>query len=308
MVKNHNNIQDYTKQFNSKKLVIDNDFYLCYIKNKEFHDDQDLTQLKQLHSRSFFEISIIINDPMLVQIGDDISLSSYNVIEVISPFQFFSIRPIHKFKKRSDLSEIYTIFFNAKFLGNKINDDDILNRYPFFKLHTRPRYSLTQEELNSFLNIVSCISLESKSNSLQYKELLRSYLKLVLLKISHLTLNIKPSTYFRRSDKITSKFELLLSSYSAPFLSIPQYASMINISPSYLTESVKTTTGKSAQQLLMEYKILLAKSLVKDEELTITQIAEQIGFSDNSNFVKFFKKYTGVPPLKFRRLHSSATT
>ena len=44
-----------------------------------------------------------------------------------------------------------------------------------------------------------------------------------------------------------------------------------------------------------------AARLLRDPELTIQQIAEKMSFSDQSSFGKFFKKHTGVSPLKYRQ-------
>jgi len=46
-----------------------------------------------------------------------------------------------------------------------------------------------------------------------------------------------------------------------------------------------------------------AKSLLKQKELTIQQIAEMLNFSDTSSFGKFFKRNSGVSPKKFRQTH-----
>ena len=44
-----------------------------------------------------------------------------------------------------------------------------------------------------------------------------------------------------------------------------------------------------------------AARLLRDPELTIQQIAEELSFSDQSSFGKFFKRHSGVSPLKYRQ-------
>ena len=48
-------------------------------------------------------------------------------------------------------------------------------------------------------------------------------------------------------------------------------------------------------------RVEFAAGLLRDPELTIQQVAEQMSFSDQSSFGKFFKKHTGVSPLKYRQ-------
>ena len=45
----------------------------------------------------------------------------------------------------------------------------------------------------------------------------------------------------------------------------------------------------------------VASRSLRDPELTIQQIAEKLGFADQSSFGKFFKKHAGISPLKYRQ-------
>jgi AraC-like DNA-binding protein len=44
-----------------------------------------------------------------------------------------------------------------------------------------------------------------------------------------------------------------------------------------------------------------ASRLLRDPELTLQQIAEELSFSDQSSFGKFFKKHSGMTPMKYRQ-------
>ncbi|QZT38031.1 AraC family transcriptional regulator [Halosquirtibacter xylanolyticus] len=300
----YDDIQEYTQAFASRTMVNNHKFCLCSIKEYPSDNKQYYKRYKVPHYRTFFEIAIIENDSMQVQIGDTISYSSSSVIEVISPYQLFSMKPPVNLdlKNNNASSRIYTILFSASFLGKQIEDYEIQNQYPYFKLHTLPRYSLTKDELQSFKYLIRSMKEEPVIETKEYSKLLKSYLKLILLKISLITKNGDTKAIISRSEQITSQFESLLSKHTSPFLSIPEYASLMNISPAYLTESIKRATGKSAQTLLIDYKLLFAKSLIKQGKTSITEIADKIGFSDNSNFVKFFKRHTGTTPRRFRDL------
>jgi transcriptional regulator GlxA family with amidase domain len=48
-------------------------------------------------------------------------------------------------------------------------------------------------------------------------------------------------------------------------------------------------------------RIEMAARMLRDPELTIQQVAEAMSFSDQSSFGKFFKKHTGLSPLKYRQ-------
>jgi len=63
--------------------------------------------------------------------------------------------------------------------------------------------------------------------------------------------------------------------------------------------------GISAGTLIRERVILEAKRLLINRDLMVAEIAEKLNFADQSYFIKFFKKYEGITPEKFRKSNIS---
>lgn len=80
---------------------------------------------------------------------------------------------------------------------------------------------------------------------------------------------------------------------------IRDFANMLHIHPVHLTNTIKEVTGKSACDLFEERLVKLSKEMIATTPLSMGEIARQLTY-DPSNFVKFFKKYTGVTPKKYR--------
>lgn len=78
-------------------------------------------------------------------------------------------------------------------------------------------------------------------------------------------------------------------------------AKAYNISPSSLSHQFKQITGSSVMGYLLSCRITSAKHYLTHSDLSIGQIVETCGFSDNSNFSRTFKKLTGCSPSAFRR-------
>jgi len=78
------------------------------------------------------------------------------------------------------------------------------------------------------------------------------------------------------------------------------YASMLYVTPNHLNALSNDVTGRSAGELIRDRVLLEAKRLLINAQLSITEIAGELDFADNSYFSKFFKKYTGVSPEAFR--------
>ena len=82
-------------------------------------------------------------------------------------------------------------------------------------------------------------------------------------------------------------------------LEIRDFANLLHIHPVHLSNTIKEVTGKSACDLFEERLVDLSKEMIATFPLSIGEIARQLTY-DPSNFVKFFKKYTGMTPKKYR--------
>ena len=104
----------------------------------------------------------------------------------------------------------------------------------------------------------------------------------------------------RRSNEIYRKFKRLSVDYYKTQHNIKFYAEQLNVSTTYLSRIVKQTSGRTVHAHLTELQLSEAKRLLECSVSDIKQIADTLGFSDQSAFGKFFVKQTGVSPLRFR--------
>ena len=81
---------------------------------------------------------------------------------------------------------------------------------------------------------------------------------------------------------------------------IAPYAKRLCISTKYLSLLTKELSGKTASYWIDQYVMLEARSLLSSTNLTIKQIAFELGFSSQSFFGKYFSRMEGVSPKKFR--------
>ena len=82
---------------------------------------------------------------------------------------------------------------------------------------------------------------------------------------------------------------------------IQEFASFLMVSPNHLNKCVQTVVGKTAHELLDEMRILEAKVLLKQSDLTIGEIAYKISRFEPSDFARYFKTKTGRTPFQFRK-------
>lgn len=105
----------------------------------------------------------------------------------------------------------------------------------------------------------------------------------------------------RRSNVLISGFKKLVDENFIK-LSLPkEYAALLFVTPSYLNQISRRIIGKTAGEVIRDRKLLEAKRMLINQDLNISQIANDLNFTDPSHFSKFFRKHTGKSPDEFRK-------
>ena len=100
---------------------------------------------------------------------------------------------------------------------------------------------------------------------------------------------------------MVKKFTDLLDRYIADkarregLPSVAYFADKCCYSTKYFGELVKTETGRTARDFIND------RLLRADEELSISQVSQELGFEYPQHFVRFFKSQTGKTPSEYRR-------
>lgn len=79
------------------------------------------------------------------------------------------------------------------------------------------------------------------------------------------------------------------------------YASRLHVHPNYLNGFIKRKTGLTAKQIIQEAVLIESKALLIHTDLSIKQVAYELGFTDPNHFSSYFKKETGQCAIQFRK-------
>ena len=90
-------------------------------------------------------------------------------------------------------------------------------------------------------------------------------------------------------------------------ITVSHLTKILGISQPYLYKIYKEAFGKSPKAFINEYRINQAKSMLDETELSISEIASGVGFSDSFAFSKCFSLKLGCSPSEYRRLHKKDT-
>lgn len=107
-----------------------------------------------------------------------------------------------------------------------------------------------------------------------------------------------------RQDEIFKSFVSLVHEHCASQREVSFYADKLCISTKYLTGICKAVTGDSAKKIIDDFTILEIKVLLQSTELTIQEIADRLGFPDQSYLGRYFKRHEGISPKEYQSKYS----
>lgn len=102
---------------------------------------------------------------------------------------------------------------------------------------------------------------------------------------------------------IGSLLSYLEANYADPDFSVQQLAARFSLSASYVSRYFKERTGRNVSDYLHQLRVDEAKRLLAQEDVSVKEIVERIGYYDVSSFIRKFKRSVGVTPGEYRRLH-----
>ena len=126
-----------------------------------------------------------------------------------------------------------------------------------------------------------------------------NFLFLQITEIFH-SQNVHPAGRVKHSDALFRLFRKLLAENYRKEHELQFYADSLHISQTYLSRVIRQISGKTVNNYIAEALYTDARRLLVFTDLTVKEIAEQLGFSDQSSFGKFFKKKSETSPANFR--------
>jgi AraC family transcriptional activator of pobA len=201
----------------------------------------------------------------------------------------------------------YTLLIHPDFFRNYPLAKKI-KQYGFFSYSANEALHLSEKEKATIISIFTIIEEEVNSR-------IDDFSQDVIISQIELLLNYSNRFYKRQfitrkavSNDLLQKLEDVLDEYFGNERSLSQgiptvqyLSEQLNISPSYLSDMLRSLTGQNAQQHIHNKLIEKAKEKIATTSLSISEIAYELGFEHPQSFSKLFKTKTNFSPLQFRR-------
>lgn len=194
----------------------------------------------------------------------------------------------------------FNIMFKKEFLMNVA--PNLVEDFPFLKMSESKVLMPTKDEHQSLLFDAQRMNSVFDNPHPYQEKMLEGMLVSFLYYCKAVHERYKSTeNHLTRAQMITQQFEVLVDKRYVDTKNVSDYADELNITPNYLTTTVKKLTGKSAKDIIQERVLVESKSLLKFSGLDIAEIAYRLNFQEPTHFTRFFKKLSGITPNKFRQ-------
>lgn len=202
----------------------------------------------------------------------------------------------------------YTLLIHPDFfLGYPLAKS--MKQYGFFSYSTNETLHLSEEEKATIIGIFKMIESELNSRIDDFsQDVVISQIELLMnyanrfYKRQFITRKAVNNDLLQRLEDLVEQY---LNNETAPIQGLPTVAYLadhLNLSPSYLSDMLRTLIGQNAQQYIHDKLIEKAKEKLSTTNLSVSEVAYALGFEHSQSFSRFFKTKTNASPLEFRKL------
>jgi AraC family transcriptional activator of pobA len=253
----------------------------------------------------FYSISLKRNSNIKYKYGQQEYDFDEGLMFFIAPNQVFGIGAANE-------SEVYErptgwmLFIHPDFFWNTPLAKTI-KQYEYFDYSVHEALFLSDKEETMIINIMKSIAQEYHSNIDKFsQDVIIAQIELLLTYCERFY-NRQFLTRKITNHKLLDRLEEILADYfnnnslaEKGLPTVHDIAEMLHVSPNYLSSMLKVLTGQSTQQHIHNKLIEKAKERLSTTNLSVSEIAYELGFEHPQSFSKLFKTKTNLSPLEFR--------
>lgn len=253
----------------------------------------------KFHFRSdFLTILLIVKGEITFSLDLKEYTAKQNSLVIIAPN---AIKKVSVVSKDSIVSGVnFTIEFLTA-IGMSKNTVELLD---YFSPQFSPHWNLDRKDASAVQLFIKQLNnrVVSLNEHAYGKELLYHTFYIFLYEVYGLSNKYAAPFHHHvtRKENLVKDFTHLVQKQCRAQRKVNAYAEQLNITPKYLTETVKEVTGKTAGEIIDDFVLLEAKLLLDNPALSIAEISDDLHFSDQSFFGKYFKRHTGLSPKEYR--------
>jgi len=193
----------------------------------------------------------------------------------------------------------YIVNFSENFFRTFLLNPDYLEKFSFFDGQSED--SVCQLPLSARETIHQLFQQMLEQPASADRDLLRVLLLQVFLLVREHCAKKPAQSLPRHKQTLLANFRSLINQYYKTIRLPKEYAELLYVTPNHLNALCQDLLGKTAGELIRDRILLEAKRLLVNADMSVTEIAYELNFQDNSYFNRFFRKYAGLTPDSFRK-------
>lgn len=289
------NLADFEKKINRDSRPYDINMMLMPGTLEDKHKDVDPEKGIQALRRQFNLIYILLDGVHDVYLGADYRWLQPNDLVIVPENMVYASKNVRNCRG-------YCMHFKTEYIQPLLHKP-LAEEFPYLDMDAEHIINVSAEESALIQQSFRDIIREYESFSREKDYLLKNYIHILLLRLREIyrphARKIQESA--TRSMQLAAAFKKQVEKNFNRIRDVHAYADLLHITPRYLSEVVKQHTGKSPKEIINEVILLEAKVLMGSTDQSMTAIAHQLQFTDQSHFSHFIKKYTGQTPLQWRK-------
>jgi AraC-like DNA-binding protein len=221
----------------------------------------------------------------------------------VKPFQLYFMIPgqVHSWHFDGE-ADGYIVHFNEVLFTSFLRNSHYLERFYFFQSSAENRICQipvpVQPQVSGLFEAMLSEMGESKEQGL---DMIRLKLLELFITADRTCTGRKGGNVPQQKLTLLRSFQQLIDKHYRDIKLPKEYADLLYVTPNHLNALCQDLLGKTAGDLIRDRVLLEAKRLLTNADMTVTQIAYDLNFQDNSYFNRFFKKNVGMTPDEFRK-------
>jgi AraC family transcriptional regulator, transcriptional activator of pobA len=214
---------------------------------------------------------------------------------------FFQPKQVRQWLTVSPSFDGYFLVFENEFIGTFFQDSFFIYRFQFFH-NISTSYSLECEDhfLNEIVSLCEKISNELRNLQDDSHHFLRSILYNILIQINRRYVKQSNRSVDLFQNNTALQFKEMIESGIKDHTKVEDYARLLKISRAHLNNLSKKVFGLPVSAVIKGRLLTEIKRELLFTDKTVREICFTLNFSDDSNLIRFFKRYTGVSPGEYR--------
>jgi len=226
----------------------------------------------------------------------------FNAFEIKKNQIYFMIPgQVHTWEFKGEMDG-YVVNFSTAFFQSFLLRPEYVELFSFFNGITEDSVlNLSVEASKPVIAAFEDLIAQAKADNTFRWDMIRVLLLKIFILIDQKNTAESKSVVSNYNYALLKNFQKLIDKNFTKLKLPMEYAELLYITPNHLNALCKDHTGMAAGELIRNRIILEAKRLLINQDLSISEIAYELNFNDNSYFTKFFKKQVGVTPEEFRK-------